>query len=193
MSDLGLRSASPPVRKVLAIVAMDHLLEDGAEPPTIDLRTDGGIGAVADEAAVLGAMARIAGLTRRVIKPSRSVSVTLTGEAGLMTAASTDAVARALDAAQYREGAGPSVEATCLGIVAGSDALEDELRWHELRRAADAMAIASVVSSAIVIDGEPIGSLNVYGRAAFAASDRARAERMAADAARLLRPPTHQP
>jgi GAF domain-containing protein len=127
----------------------------------------------------------VAELSVRAIEPVATCGITLAQDNRAITAASSDALARQLDEQQYEHDTGP-----CLQSLAGAEVVEAvdlaaENRWGPYPTLAMAHGILSILSTPLIVDGKPVGVLNLYARAprAFSSFDRQLAELLAGQAA----------
>jgi GAF domain-containing protein len=98
-----------------------------------------------------------------VIPGADIASITLIRNGTPTTTAFTDHRALNLDAAQYRAGAGPCLEAADTGKVVRVDIATAHDRWPEFTSGAMAAGVASYLSAPLVVDAAHSGSLNLYG------------------------------
>jgi hypothetical protein len=116
---------------------------------------------------------RICGLARRTIPGATDVSVTLVGPGGAHTAASTGALAVALDQWQYEHGHGPGLAAAAASITISVTDVAAETRWPDWTdHAIDARA-HSAVSIGLPVREWVTGALNVYSAEPQAFDDHA--------------------
>jgi GAF domain-containing protein len=127
----------------------------------------------------------VAELSVRAIEPVATCGITLAQDDRVITAASSDALARQLDEQQYEHDTGP-----CLQSLAGAEVVESvdlaaENRWGPYPTLAMAHGILSILSTPLIVDGKPVGVLNLYARTprAFSTVDRQLAALLAGQAA----------
>lgn len=99
--------------------------------------------------------------------PDRSCGITYRSHDGVLTVASSDARARAVDEVQYSACDGPCLQAMHTGLLVRVDDLQDETRWGSYPGHALAAGISSSLSCPITIRSdagveETIGAVNVY-------------------------------
>jgi hypothetical protein len=139
-------------------------------------------------AGVAPSLDAIVALAHQVVPASVAVSVTVIGEAGAITAASTGRWAADLDRAQYDADAGPCVDAAIGGETRSIADIRHDDRWPTYAVAALAAGALSSVSIPIPVDDGLVASLNAYATHvdAFSSADRARLRKLAAVAAAVL-------
>lgn len=103
-------------------------------------------------------------LVGAVVPGCDGASISVRRDVGWETAAATSAWAAELDGEQYRAGRGPCLEAVGSGRSVHSDHLDREERWPELGPTAQRLAVSSVRSTPVVLQGTPTAALNVYSR-----------------------------
>ena len=91
-----------------------------------------------------------------------SCGITYVARYGVITVASSDARANAVDEIQYGAGDGPCLEALHAGEVVRVDDLATEGRWGGYRELALQAGVRSSLSFPLIVRGRPIGALNVY-------------------------------
>ena len=99
-----------------------------------------------------------------VIPDADLAGVTLIRADGPVTAAATDTVVGEIDAAQYRAGSGPCLEAAATGTLVRADVATAHERWPEFARSAMGAGVVSYLSAPLAIDARHAGALNIYGR-----------------------------
>jgi GAF domain-containing protein len=127
----------------------------------------------------------VAELSVRVIAPVATCGITLAQDERVYTVASADALARQLDEQQYKHETGPCLQALYSGEVVEAVDLAAEDRWETYPAIAMAQGILAVLSTPLIVQGKPVGVLNLYARTqrAFSAVDRQLAELLAGQAA----------
>ena len=127
----------------------------------------------------------VAELAVRVIDPVVTCGITLAQDDRVLTAAAADALAQQLDELQYECESGPCLEALATGEVVTAEDLGTEQRWDAYPTAAMAHGILSILSVPLIVDGKPVGVLNIYAGAvrAFSVVDRQLAGLLAGQAA----------
>jgi len=91
-----------------------------------------------------------------------SCGITYVARYGVITVASSDARANAVDEIQYGAGEGPCLEALRAGEMVRVDDLATEGRWGGYRDLALQAGVRSSVSFPLIVRGRPLGALNVY-------------------------------
>jgi GAF domain-containing protein len=127
----------------------------------------------------------VAELSVRTIEPVATCGITLAYNDRVITAASSDALARQLDEQQYEHDMGPCLQSLASAEVVESVDLAAENRWGPYPSIAMVHGILSILSTPLIVDGKPVGVLNLYARTpqAFSALDRQLAELLAGQAA----------
>jgi GAF domain-containing protein len=88
--------------------------------------------------------------------------VTLVGAEGPTTAVFTDPAAPEIDAAQYRTGHGPCMDAFREGTILRIDDTEHEERWPEFTASAREHGVRSTLSLPLSTREQIVGALNLY-------------------------------
>lgn len=127
----------------------------------------------------------VAELSVRTIAGVRTCGVTLSQDGHVLTVASADELAVELDEQQYERDEGPCLQALYTGEVVESVDLAVEDRWDGYPAVAVGHGIRSVLSTPLIVDGKPVGALNLYAGApdAFTDTDRRLALLLAGQAA----------
>jgi GAF domain-containing protein len=115
-----------------------------------------------------GVLRQVADLAQSTLPPADEVSITLVRAGEAHTAASTGDLALRLDEAQYRNQAGPCLEAAAGKTTVSVPITADDSRWHGWAAQADAAGAGSVLSIGLPILDTVDGALNIYGRRAYA-------------------------
>jgi GAF domain-containing protein len=104
------------------------------------------------------------------------------------TAACSDPLASQVDEVQYQTGDGPCLHAVRHGQQVRIDDLSTHGRWPRFARQALSLGIRSCLALPLIVDGEPVGALNLYTRrpGAFGPAETRRAERFARHASGAL-------
>src|SRR2546421_1777469 len=128
---------------------------------------------------------RVAELSVWAIESVATCGITLAQDDRVITAASSDALARQLDEQQYEHDMGPCLQSLTSGEVVEAVDLAAEHRWGPYPTLAMAHGILSILSTPLIVDDKPVGVLNLYARTprAFSALDRQLAELLAGQAA----------
>jgi GAF domain-containing protein len=113
-------------------------------------------------------MQAVADLAGRAVPAASTCGITLSENGHVVTVASADAMARLLDEQQYELDTGPCLEALRTARVIIADDLISENRWDGYPALAVAHGVRSVLSSPLLVNGHPIGALNLYARTAHA-------------------------
>jgi GAF domain-containing protein len=121
---------------------------------------------------------RIADLATDGLEPASAVGLTLLDQSGCpTTAVSTDAVAPAVDQAQYDDGDGPCLQAFRESrAVLVSDTRTVDERWPGFSRVAHELGILSTLSLPLAAGGETFGAFNLYAPAPAAFDEAAQAD-----------------
>lgn len=118
-----------------------------------------------------GRLTTIAKLTTGRVAAARYASVTASqGKTGTTVAVSDDLI-RAVDEAQYADGAGPCLEALARGAPVGVPDIDTTVQWPGFHREAPRIGLLASVSVPLFAGrGDPVAALNVYShdRAAMA-------------------------
>lgn len=127
----------------------------------------------------------VAELSVRIVEPAATCGIILAQDDRVFTVASADALACQLDEQQYEHGMGPCLQALAGGEVVEAVDLAVEDRWEAYPTIAMAHGILAILSTPLIVDGKPVGVLNLYARTprAFSAVDRQLAELLAGQAA----------
>jgi GAF domain-containing protein len=127
----------------------------------------------------------VAELSVRVIGAVSTCGITLAQDGRVITVASADALARTLDEQQYEREDGPCLQALRTGEVVEAPDLASEDRWQDYPVIAVGHGIRSVLSTPLIVDGKPVGVLNLYASAAYSygPAERRSAELLAGQAA----------
>jgi GAF domain-containing protein len=112
-----------------------------------------------------GILSRVADFARQGLPAAKDVSITLVGDGGPYTAAYTDESALALDELQYRQQAGPCLEAAAEQVTVHVPDTARDSRWNGWPQRAAAAGAGSVLSVALPILDDVGGALNIYGQA----------------------------
>ena len=130
----------------------------------------------------------VAELSVRVIEPAATCGITLAQDDRVITVASADALARQLDEQQYEYELGPCLQSLASGEVVEAADLATEKRWQGYPTVAMAQGILAILSTPLIVEGKPVGVLNLYARSAqaFNAVDRQLAGLLAGQAAIVI-------
>lgn len=116
----------------------------------------------------------VAELAVRMINAATTCGITLAQQGRVMTVASADALADQLDEHQYELDQGPCLQALRTGEVVDAPDLGQELRWNRYPSIAMGYGIRSVHSVPLIVNGAPVGVLNLYASTpcAFSVGER---------------------
>src|SRR4051812_9897636 len=92
-------------------------------------------------------------------------TITLVHDGVPETAATTDELVAVLDHEQYREDAGPCLEAAATGRLVRVVVSEAVLRWPVFARSAAAAGMGSFLSAPLFVDDQHSGAVNCYSLA----------------------------
>lgn len=104
----------------------------------------------------------VTGLASGTVDGADGVSISLLRTGRMTTIAATDATVVRMDDHQYETGQGPCLSAAGEGIPFLVESLVEEGRWPAFVPRALEQGITSVLSTPLVVDGGPVGALNVY-------------------------------
>lgn len=117
-----------------------------------------------DVAAVDDQLVLITRLAVEQVAAVRYASVTATREGGPTTVAASSELARAVDDAQYADGAGPCLEPLRTGQPAGVPDIAATMQWPGFRDQALRMGLRTSVSVPLFAgSGTPVAVLNLHG------------------------------
>lgn len=124
-------------------------------------------------------------LAVRTVAPAVTCGITLAQQDRVFTVAAADELANQLDEQQYDMGDGPCLQALRTGEIVDVVDLRAESRWGDYPSIAMGHGILAMYSVPLIVDGKPVGVLNVYARApnAFSAVDRQLLQLLAGQAA----------
>jgi GAF domain-containing protein len=127
----------------------------------------------------------VAELSVRAIEPVATCGITLSQDDRVFTVASADALACELDEHQYEHDMGPCLQSLASGEAVEAADLAVEDRWQGYPTIAMAYGILAILSTPLIVAGNPVGVLNLYARTpgAFSAVDRQLAALLAGQAA----------
>lgn len=144
---------------------------------------------LAVEGSVQATLDRLVDLAVTTISGCDHAAITVVSGKTFETAASTDDIARQVDAIQYQSGEGPCLDAIRQHDVFSTEDLSQEQRWPNFaRRAAAETGAHSMLSYRLYIEESIMGALNLYSRRrrAFDDEDKAVGTIFAAHAAVAL-------
>ena len=160
------------------------------EPPASDLATTmtrvARLLARADT--IQESLQEIAVLSVRVVPDVDFAGVSLVDTTAITTPAGTDPLVAELDELQLQFGEGPSIDAVYQPRSAYSANLAADMRWPRFGPAAARCGVHSLLAFGLSIDGECLGTLNLYSKKvqAFSTADQEVAVIFAAHAAVAL-------
>lgn len=127
----------------------------------------------------------VAELTVRTVTSAATCGVTLAQQDRVFTVAAADELASQLDEQQYDIGDGPCLQALRSGEIVDAADLCAESRWGDYPKIAMGHGILAIYSVPLIVNGKPVGVLNVYARTtnAFSAVDRQLLQLLAGQAA----------
>jgi GAF domain-containing protein len=92
----------------------------------------------------------------------RSCGITYLTQYGVLTVASSDSIANAVDELQYGNGDGPCLEALRTGEVVRVEDVLTETRWGHYPALAAQAGICSSLSYPVIVDDISVGAVNFY-------------------------------
>ncbi len=118
-----------------------------------------------DASSVRAQLLRIARLAAETVAGVDYASVTALQGEEYTTVAASSAVARAVDEAQYADGAGPCVTSTDYGVAVAVPDIAATMSWPGFVEVALGMGLYASVSIPLYAGrGAPVATLNLYGR-----------------------------
>jgi anti-anti-sigma factor len=208
---LSIRSPSPMVRRLLALVGLADLVADEEQVAASDTPDLSAISASpgrspleksselyeylrsvialpSNDEVVNGALRLVVALARTTVEGADGVSISLRRHERLSTVAASDQTILDMDAGQYETGEGPCIDASVIGRRFHAEFLDTETRWPAFTPIARALGIHAILSSPLVAGNVPVGALNIYSRrpAAFHAKDQDLATVFANEASIIL-------
>jgi GAF domain-containing protein len=130
------------------------------------------------EESYLATLQAIVDLVPAGVEGCHMAGITLLDRSGPTTAVATTSIAATVDAIQYTVNAGPCLDAYRRQVFNRVDDTETEERWPEFCRGALQAGVRSILSYPLIISGDGLGAMNVYGDSA--SSFTARSERAGA-------------
>ena len=129
--------------------------------------------AFTDDAGLAGRLTAAADRARDIAPGLVGVSIASREHDVTFTLVATDAEVATLDSVQYLA-SGPCVDAIVMGhgIASSSGGLLSESRWQDFARASAAAGVHSTLTFPVLLDGEVIATVNLYGSAADTFVDR---------------------
>lgn len=113
----------------------------------------------------------VAELSVRTVPGVATCGITLAHDGHVVTVASADELAELLDEQQYERDDGPCLQALRTGVVVESPDLATETRWDDYAAVAVGHGVRSVLSTPLVVNGGPVGALNLYAHEPRAFTD----------------------
>jgi hypothetical protein len=107
-------------------------------------------------------LAQVLLLARARVSGTDGASVSLTRDGTYFTSNATDDVVRELDAVQYENDDGPCVEAMRTAQQVSISLLRESDRFAPFSAAALGRFMSAVLSTPFLVQGQPIGALNLY-------------------------------
>jgi GAF domain-containing protein len=109
-------------------------------------------------------MQQIADLAARTVPGAATSAITLAAEGRVITVAAADPLARLLDEHQYDLDEGPCLQALHTGVSVSCPDLARDDRWNGYPARALAHGVSAVHATPLIVRGDAIGALNLYGR-----------------------------
>jgi GAF domain-containing protein len=106
----------------------------------------------------------------------RSCGITYVTQYGVLTVASSDPIANAVDELQYGNGDGPCLEALRIGEVIRVEDVLTETRWGDYPALAAQAGIRSSLSFPVIVDDISVGAVNFYSTSAGASTAETEAD-----------------
>jgi GAF domain-containing protein len=141
------------------------------------------------DASIGDTLQRVTDITADAIGPAKFVGISMLDEAGKATTAIfTDRDSPEIDAAQYRTGRGPCLDAWRTKATVRVDDIEGDATYPEFSRAALAHGIRSTMSMPLVAGEKGLGAMNLYcaTTAGFSAEDEDLCDELATAASVVL-------
>ena len=108
-------------------------------------------------------MASIADLSVRTVGAAKTCGITMANGGRVVTVAASDPLGAQLDEQQYQIDEGPCLQALRTAQIVISPDLSKEDRWDGYPQRAMTYGVSSVYSSPLIIRGQTLGVLNLYG------------------------------
>jgi anti-anti-sigma factor len=191
--ELTLCSASPAARRQLDLSGL------ASSVSILPSEADGlGVVEVADLARIASppvdtstidaALGFLATIVDAAVEGADGVSLSVKRNGHVETAAASNETVAAMDEHQYATGEGPCLAAAAVGLRVTVESLVHEPRWPAFVPRALADGIASILSTPLVVAGQPRGALNMYSTRpmAFGADEQQLATLFAGQAAWVL-------
>lgn len=116
------------------------------------------------ETSLVGTLTRVAGLAVQAIPGAQGAGLTLLEQDRPQTVIATDDFVHEVDDIQYGLGEGPCLSAVAMGRTFTSGNLGGDPLWPRFGPRVGRLGVHSALSLPLLVNGEPIGALNVYGR-----------------------------
>lgn len=107
-------------------------------------------------------------LAARLVEGGLSCGMTMRSGGRPVTVACSDPVAAKVDEAQYELDDGPCLHAMRHGHAVRIEDTADKMRWPDFEAEAASHGIRSCLALPLSAEGQPVGALNLYARAASA-------------------------
>ena len=111
-----------------------------------------------------GTLTRIAGLAVQAVPGAQGAGLTLLEQDRPQTVVATDPFVQEVDDVQDGVGEGPCLLAVAEGRTSASGTLGGDPRWPRFGPRAGRLGVHSALSIPLLVDGTPVGALNVYAR-----------------------------
>jgi anti-anti-sigma factor len=158
--DLAVVSPSPMAYRLLELRGFTELVEVERLLPT---PRDEPVGQLVDDASA-AALREVVDRAATTVGRADGASVTLNVRGNLATVAASDDVIAGMDADQYSLQEGPCVSAALSGEGFCIESMSSETRWPAFVARAYRRGINSVISTPLIVEGRPVGALNIYSR-----------------------------
>lgn len=137
------------------------------------------------DSSLTSTLTRVASLAVRAIPGAEGAGLTLLEQDRPQTVIATDPFVSEVDDVQYGLGEGPCLSAVAEGRTFTSGNLGGEAVWPRFGPRVGRLGVHSALSLPLLVDGTPIGALNVYARPrdSFGAASARMGEAFAAPAA----------
>ncbi len=142
--------------------AGDHSTTVASSPSRLisDLRR--AVAMPANDDAIDAALRTVVEFAAFILERADGVSVTLRRRGTLATVAASNPAVAQMDADQYETGEGPCLAAASEGHWFHIDEISSEQRWPAFVTRAKAEGINSILSTPLMVESQPVGSLNIY-------------------------------
>ena len=116
------------------------------------------------DSSLTGTLTRVAALAVQAIPGAQGAGLTLLEQDRPQTVIATDAFVHEVDDVQYGLGEGPCLSAVAEGRTFTSGNLGGEPMWPRFGPRVGRLGVHSALSLPLLVNGRPIGALNVYAR-----------------------------